>query len=75
MHEDIEIIIEDTQNIKFLMRNYKKLDGVNGRYNFILEQLAKSIQNVVLRNDRFDEEYFNTVRKISFVLRQSFYGG
>lgn len=75
MHEDIEIVIEDTQNIKFLMRNYKKLDGVNGRYNFILEQLAKSIQNVVLRNDRFDEEYFNTVRKISFVLRQSFYGG
>lgn len=75
MHEDIEIVIEDTQNIKFLMRNYEKLDGVNGRYNFILEQLAKSIQNVVLRNNQFDEEYFDTVQKISFVLRQSFYGG
>lgn len=75
IYEDIEIVIEDTQNIKFLMKNYKKLDNYNGEYHFMLEQLAKSIYNVVFRDSRFEDEYFNTVRKISFVLRQNFYGG
>ncbi len=72
MYEDIEVIVEDTKNIKFLMRNYKKLNRVNGKYHFILEQLAKSIYNVVFQDNRFEEEYFNTVRKISVMLCQSF---
>ena len=75
MNEDIEIIIEDTQNMEFLMRNYKKLDRFNDKYYCILKQLAGSIQNVVLQDNRFEEEYFLTVRKISFILRQNFMEG
>lgn len=75
MYEDIEIVIEDTQNIEFLMKNYKKLDRFSDKYHCILEQLAESIRNVVLRDSKFEDEYFITVRKISFVLRQNFYGG
>ena len=75
MYEDIEIVIEDTQNIEFLMRNYKKLNILSDKYNYILEQLAESIRNVVFRNSRFDDEYFITVRKISFILHQNFNGG
>lgn len=70
--EDIEIIIEDTRNIEFLMRNYKKLDGYNDKYYHILEQLAESIRNTVLRNDRFEQEYFDTVRQISSVVYHIF---
>lgn len=72
IYEDREIVIEDTQNIEFLIRNYKKLDTLNDKYQFILGQLAKSIRNVVLRNNRFEDEYFSTVRQISFVLHQNF---
>ncbi len=75
MYEDIEIIIEDTKNVEFLMRNYIKLDRVNDKYYLILEQLAKSIRNVVLRDNKFGDEYFSIVRKISLVLHQNFCGG
>lgn len=75
MYEDIEIIVEDTKNIDFLIRNYKKVDRTNNTYDCISEQLVESIQNVILRNSKFDEEYFITVRKISYMLHQNFYGG
>lgn len=75
MYEDIDIVIEDTRNIDFLMRNYKKIDRFNNLYQCILEQLTESIKNAILRNSKFDEEYFITVRKISSVLQQNFYGG
>lgn len=75
MYEDIEIVIEDTKNIEFLIRNYKKLNGFNDEYYFILEQLVKSIRNVILQDSRFEDEYFGTVREISFVLHQNFCGG
>lgn len=75
MYEDIDIVIEDTRNIDFLMRNYNKIDRFNNLYQCILEQLTESIRNGILRNSKFDEEYFITVRKISSVLQQNFYGG
>lgn len=75
MYEDREIVIEDTRNIEFLIRNYKKIDVLNDKYQFISRQLAESIRNVVLRDNRFEDEYFSTVHKISFVLRQNFSGG
>ena len=75
MYEDVEIVNEDTRNVEFLMRNYEKLDRFNDKYQLIIEQLAKSIRNVILRDSRFEDEYFNTVRKISFLLSQNFCGG
>lgn len=75
MYEDIEIVIEDTRNIDFLIKNYKKIDRFNNLYHCILEQLVESLQNVILQDSKFDEEYFITVRKISYVLQQNFYGG
>jgi len=75
MYEDIEIVTEDTKNVDFLMRNYKKIERSNSLFQYISEQLADSIRNVVLQDSKFDEEYFTTVRKISFSLQQNFYGG
>lgn len=75
MYEDIEIVIEDTKNVDFLMRNYTKIERSNNLFQYILDQLADSIQNVVLQDSKFDEEYFATVRRISFALQQNFYGG
>lgn len=72
MYEDREIVIEDTKNIDFLMRNYKKLDRFNDNYQFVLGQLVECICNVILRDNRFEDEYFKTVRQISFVLHQNF---
>ena len=75
MQENIEIIVEDTKNVDFLLRNYLKIKKSNRLSRFFLEQLADSIRNVVLRDDKFDEEYFMTVRRISSVLQQIFCGG
>lgn len=75
MYEDIEIVIEDTKNVDFLMRNFTKIERSNSLFQYILEQLADSIRNVVLQDSKFDEEYFATVRRISSVLQQNFYGG
>ncbi len=75
MYEDIEIIIEDTQNIDFLIRNYKKIDKLNNLYHCISEQLAESIRNVLLQDGKFDKEYFVTVKNISSTLQKNFYGG
>lgn len=72
MNEDTEIIMEDTRNIEFLMRNYKKLDSSNGKYHQILKQLAESIRNTVLRDNRFEQEYFDTVHRISSVVHHIF---
>ncbi len=75
MYEDIEIVVEDTRNIDFLMRNYKKIDRFHNLYHFISERLAENIHNEISKESKFDEQYFITVRKISFVLQQNFYGG
>ena len=75
MQENTEIIVEDTKNVDFLLRNYLKIKKSNCLSRFFLEQLADSIRNVVLRDDKFDEEYFMTVRRISSVLQQNFCGG
>lgn len=72
MYEDIEIVALDTQNIDFLMRNYKKLDGNNDKYKVIAKQLVESIRNVMFRDNRLDDEYFSTVRQISCVLQRYF---
>lgn len=75
MYEDIEIVKEDTYNIEFLVKNYKKLNKKNKLFAFVLQQLEESIQNVIFEGDRYDQDYFMTVRKISFSLKQNFYGG
>lgn len=75
MYEDIEIVIEDTKNIDFLLTNYRKMDSTNDNFHCILEQLTKGIQNVISQDNKFGEEYFDTVQKISFVLQQNFCGG
>lgn len=75
MYEDIEIVIEDTRNIEFLVSTYKKINRFNNLYYLILQQLAESIQNVILRDGQFVEEYFIMVRKVSSVLQRNFYGG
>lgn len=75
MYEDTKIVIEDTKNIEFLLKNYKKISEFNDKYQFILEQLIESIHNVLLRDEKFQAEYFVVVRKISSILQQYFCGG
>ncbi len=75
MQKNIEIVVEDTKNVDFLLRNYLRIKKSNPLSQFFLEQLADIIRNVVLRDSKFDEEYFMTVRRISSVLQQNFCGG
>lgn len=75
MYEDIEIVKEDTNNIEFLVRNYKKLHKKNHLFACVLQQLEEGIQNVIFEGEKFDQDYFLTVRRISFSLKQNFYGG
>lgn len=69
LNEDIEIVIEDTKNLKFLVQSLKKFDKTNDTYRFVLEQLTESIQNVILRDNKFDEDYFVTVKEVSAMIQ------
>lgn len=69
VNEDIEIVLEDTKNLNFLVQNLEKFDQGNDTYRLILEQLTDSIQNAVLRDDKFDEDYFAAVKEASAVIQ------
>ncbi len=72
IYENTEIIIEDTKNLNFLIQLYRKTNKNNNTYNFILELLTESIQNIILQNDKFNEEYFNIVKKINYIIQANF---
>ena len=69
VNEDMEIVIEDTKNLRFLVKNLKKFDKANYTYRFVLKQLTESIQNVILRENKFDEEYFVTVKEVAAIIQ------
>lgn len=69
INEDIEIVLEDTKNLDFLVQNLEKFDQGNDTYRVILERLTDSIRNVVLRDDKFDEDYFAAVKEASAVIQ------
>lgn len=75
MHEDIENVINDTRNVDFLITNYMKINKSDCRYTCISELLKKSIENIILDDKKFNEEYFITAQSISFILHQNYYGG
>lgn len=70
VHEDIEIINEDTNNLNFLFQNYKRINN-NDTYNLILKLITDSITNTVLQNKRFDTDYFTVVRKLNNVIESN----
>lgn len=69
VNEDIEIVLEDTKNLNFLVQNLEKFDQGNDTYRLILERLTDSIRNVVLRDDEFDGDYFAAVKETSAVIQ------
>lgn len=71
MQEDIEIIIQDTKNLQFLFFNYKKLEKNDGRYKEIKGLLVESLQNILIKNDKFNENYFELANKLNYLIQHN----
>lgn len=71
VYEDIDIINEDTNNLDFLFKNYKRINN-NDKYELILKLILDSIKNTVLENKRFDEDYFIAARNLNCVIHSNF---
>ena len=66
--EDIEIINIEINNLMFLKQNYEKLDKSNTKYNSILLCLTELMQNTLLYDGKFNENYFNVVKKMNNII-------
>lgn len=70
--EDKEIIALDTDNLRFLIDSCWKLEKGGDRFRTISALLRESIQNAVLKDGRFREDYFITAKKIMECVKRHF---
>lgn len=72
--EDIEVISIDSENLTFLLKNYRKLSQSpnSQRYKFITKLISENINNIILRDDGFDKSFFTSVQYMSDVIKKYF---
>lgn len=71
INDDIEIIIEDTNNLNFLLLNYNKVNQGNSMYAEIVNLLKENLRNMIIRDNKFDEDYFYNTKKLNNVIKNS----
>lgn len=69
VYEDIQIIKVDTYNIEFLLQCCKKASGKGTDNENKLKLFIECIENDVFQNDRFNEQYFEVVKRIDRLLQ------
>lgn len=75
VEEDTDLVDIDTKNVLLLMQNYKCFDKGDSRLKELADLLAESIKNVVLQEDGFKQDFYDSAGKIADSMRQFFYGG